>query len=184
MTRRVHSVARALARSEGFTMTELLVVVFLIGIGMAAVFGTLDVSRDLSNKSEGKEAAAQVGEKALEQMLSTSFSSLMLTSAPGTNADPFHPWNYVSGTSYRPDQKAGGSTATEPLIVDGAGSTGFAPTSTWNTGRLSGSVYRFVTWADDPVTTTTTQDQKRITVAVTVDKQQVKPVLLSSMVSP
>ena len=184
MRRTGRSCLGALARSEGFTMAELLVTVLLIGVGLAAVFSTLDFSRNLTTKSEAKDAAAQVGEKAIESMLSNSFTAMKLRTAPGTDADSYHPWSYVSGSSYRPDQMPGGSTATEPLVIDGAGTSGFERSDTWNVGRFSGTTYRFVTWVDDPVTGSTAQDQKRLTVAVTVNNQRVKPVLLSSVVAP
>ena len=59
--------------------------------------------------------------------------------------------------------------------------------STWNDGqsRLSGSIYRYVTWIDDPHVPGA-QNAKRITVAVTVDNARSggalnKPVLVSSV---
>jgi hypothetical protein len=58
--------------------------------------------------------------------------------------------------------------------------------STWNDGqsRLSGSIYRYVTWIDEPHVPGT-QNAKRITVAVTVDQVSThgfkRPVLVSSI---
>ena len=77
----------------------------------------------------------------------------------------------------------------DPLVVDGTGGA-VVHVSTWSDGqsRLSGSIYRYVTWVDDP-NIPGTEDAKRVTIAVTANNtdaggtgQLKKPVLVSSVV--
>jgi hypothetical protein len=71
------------------------------------------------------------------------------------------------------------------MVVDSADGA-LVHVSSWNDGqsRLSGSIYRYVTWIDDPHIAGP-HDAKRITIAVTVDNASAhsfkKPVLVSSI---
>jgi hypothetical protein len=70
--------------------------------------------------------------------------------------------------------------ATEPFVVGGQ----LQSSSTWNDGRLAGTVYRFVTWVNDPCPAcASANDYKRVTVAVTITKgpPNVDPVVASTL---
>ena len=165
-------------REDGFSLVELLIAALVLAIGIAALVTILISSRHSMNDTERRAAASHVAQRALEDIQSLPYAEIGLTSFPSGSADPDSPNYYVSGTSYRPDQRAGGSTATEPLVGGGT----LAPTTTWDDGRLSGVIHRYVTSTNvGPA-----DNVKRVTVAVTIEEGQrkVKPVLVSSVISP
>src|SRR3712207_9045524 len=123
-------------------------------------------SRHAVSDTERRAAASHVAEETIEDIQAMPYADIGLTSLPGSSSDPDNPNYYVSGGNYRPDQRTGGATATEPLVTDGA----LAPSSSWNDGRMSGTVYRYVTFASVGTTGTV----KRVSVAVTATGGQRK----------
>lgn len=168
----------SVCREDGFSLVELLIAALVLAVGIAALVTVLISSRHSMNDTERRAAAAHVAQRALEDIQSLPYAQVGLSSFPGGSTDQFSPNYYVSGSSYRPDQRAGGSTATEPLVGGGT----LAPTMAWNDGRLSGVVHRYVTAANVGPSDTV----KRVTVAVTVaaGQRRVKPVVISTVVSP
>lgn len=172
-------------------MIELILSMFLLAVAFVGLVGVLDVSRDLTNVSERRQAAAAVGEQEMERILAMEYDEIALAAAPGTSTDPNDPRHHVagSGTTYRWNQTTGAPAPhTEPLVVAAGGAVNHLP-STWNDGRLSGTIHRFVTWRDEASCSLLvvdlcpgTEDYKRITVAVTIDGETGPdaPILLSS----
>lgn len=186
-----------LREQGGFGLIELMVAMFVSLIGVFAFAASTDFSRDSLGASERDEAASHVAEREMERILSLPYGEIRLSSTPATSPNPLNPGFYVSlGTPprYRWDQRSGGSTATEPLIVDSSGACAAqgcpsgAPTA-WNDGRLRGEVYRYVTGVEDTAcgaACPASPDFKRVTVAVTADaraKRARKPIVTSSLVT-
>jgi hypothetical protein len=178
-------VERLAGEERGFTVLEVLVAATLMVVGVIAMITTFDGSRDLVNTSEKSGIAAHRGQLEVEKALALDYKNIALTSAPAHSGSSPSPDYYVAGGSYQWDQGAAPKPA-DPLVVD---STNGAIThvSTWSDGqsRLSGSIYRYVTWIDDPHVPGT-QNAKRITVEVTVDNARSggaldKPVIVSSI---
>lgn len=191
-----------MSRTErGFTTIELLVAMFVAGIGVMSLVGTLDMSRRLTSLSEMKEAASHVGEQTLEEIHALDYDAIALDGTPATSTDSKNPGYYVAGSTtktYRWNQKSNAPTPhTENLLIC---ATVAAPTcpevgqvpaaaETWSDGRLSGKIYRYVTTVDDPNCTSTicpgSTDYKRVTVAVTVDQTggPQAPILFSALLA-
>ena len=182
----------ARARSEaGFTTIELLLAMIICSVGVISLVGTFDVSRRVTSHSEMKEAASHIAEQKMEELRALDYGELALTGnpVPSSSTDPDDPAYYVSGTSYRWNQKSDAPSGhTEPLVIDAADGKVAASEETWSDGRITGRVSRYVTCAaataDECDQGPDTSATKRITVAVTVDNSlgPKKPILLSTLV--
>jgi prepilin-type N-terminal cleavage/methylation domain-containing protein len=174
---------------EGMTLIELLVAAVLVAVGVLALFSVLDGARHLVTTSEKNDVAAHQGEAEIERILALDYGTVALTAAPTHSATTTDPDFYVQASgAYQWDQSATPKPA-DPMVVDPTAGS-LTHVSTWSDGqsRLSGSIYRYVTWVDDP-NITGTQDAKRVTLAVTVNNtgpgaasNLKKPVLVSSIV--
>jgi hypothetical protein len=180
-------VARRLLREErAFTVVEVMVAAALMVVGVIAMITTFDGSRDLVTTSEKDGIAAHRGQLEVEKALSLDYKNIALTSAPSHSGSSASPDYYVnSGGTYQWDQGTSPKPA-DPLVVDSTDGA-LVHVSSWNDGqsRLTGSIYRYVTWIDDPHVPGA-QNAKRITVAVTVDNARSggalnKPVIVSSI---
>ena len=164
-------------RSErGMTLVELLVAATICGVGMMATIGVIDHSREVSVKSEKREAMSHQAQREVERLMELPFANLAhpTTNPPVASPTPGHPSSYITGNNqYAYDRTSPGTT--EPLVLSGIGQVG-APSVPWNDAqtRLSGHVYRFVTRVDT--------NARRITVVVTVDgTNNPRDVLMSSI---
>jgi type II secretory pathway pseudopilin PulG len=178
---------RCLAAEEGFTLFELLAAITLLAVGLIALVGTFDGSRDLVSVAEKTEVASHRAERELERILALSYASVGHESAPGSSTDQTSPASFVSGTSYQYDQGSTGPSS-ETLAVVGAGAGVGRTTDTWvdSETRLRGRIQSFVTWTGDYcVPTNRALCAKRVTVAVTVDGNRPlrRPVLISTIVT-
>lgn len=167
------------------TIVEVLVAMVLLAVGVLAMITTFDSSRDLVSTGEQSGIAAHQGELAIEKALSLDYKQIALATTPAHSSTPSSPDYYANvGGTYQWDQSASPRPA-DPVVVDAVNGQ-LTHVSTWNDGqsRLSGSIYRYVTWIDDPQIAGT-QDAKRITIAVTVDNNGPKglrnPVLVSTI---
>lgn len=180
MAKRRHRLRGRLEPEHGFSMIELVVAVALAAVALIAVVGSFDSSRTLIGRAERLETATHIGEQELERFLVKDYATVGTATLPVHSADQFDPRYFVraDGSGYQWDQSV--STRVEPFVS----ATGtLTPSSAWTDGatRLSGQVWRFVTWIDDP-SIAGTQDAKRVTVAVTVAGNKTKPVTLSSII--
>lgn len=170
---------------RGLTIVEVMVAMALLAVGVLAMITIFDSSRDLVSTGEKSGIAAHQGELEIEKALSLDYKQIALTTTPAHSSTPSSPDYYANGGgTYQWDQSAAPRPA-DPIVVDAVNGQ-LTHVSTWSDGqsRLSGSVYRYVTWIDDPQITGT-QDAKRITIAVTVDNSGPKglrnPVLVSTV---
>jgi prepilin-type N-terminal cleavage/methylation domain-containing protein len=187
------------AREEGFTLVELLVALVILLVGAFAIVSSLDGSRRLSSGSERQMMGVSIGRRELERMTALPDRQIALTSAPASSADSQQATYWVKpcpdGSSpdcYQWDQGAAASSSTvAPLVVDADNGdptpNPLVVTADSGNGatRTRFTVYRFVTWVDDPQCTaaacTGTRDYKRVTVAVSGGTVH-KPIVMSTEV--
>jgi prepilin-type N-terminal cleavage/methylation domain-containing protein len=183
---------RRLKGERGFTLTELMITVLLVAVGLTALTSTLDHSRDLVNLSDKIEAANHQAELEVERLLSLPYAAIALKSAPATSTDPRDPNYYVIAgppAKYQWDHTTGGQS--NDLVIDAVSGVVDPSRITWtdNETRLSGTISRFVTWTGDLCEQASCepaeQRAKRITVAVTVDgaKSPRRPIVISTIKS-
>lgn len=190
-----------LRRESGFTMIEMLMAALILIIGMGALVTTFTASQKLTLVAERQTSMAHRANLELERLKSLQYNQVALTGTSSSwSTDPssyFYasaPTGSCPGTpagaapTYQPDHRSGGSSATEPLVINGCSYTlngsstqvsggTIAPVTAWTDGRFSGYVYDFITWTSDPTCSQTsspgsacptTNDYKRITIVVTI----------------
>jgi hypothetical protein len=166
-------------------MVETLVAFLLLVLGVLATFQLLDTSRRTSLRAEESQALNDIGQRELEQIRALDYEEIALNGAPVTNANENHPGSRVTGTPpgarFHLDPESPVDSANDPVIVQNGGSRQaggtiaggqVSPSEPFTTGDVSGTIYRYVVWRNDPtcVTCTGTQDYKRVIVAVKVDQ--------------
>lgn len=193
--RTARSLKARLRSQHGFTLIELLAALTILVVGVLASLTAFAASDKLSLVNERHEAMAQVAQREIERVLGISYSQIGLdcggtsgNTCPTQSSDPSNPDYYVDSTGGNLEfDRTGGSS--EPLDIDAANGT-IAPTTSWTQassgGLLSGTIYDFVTWSTDPQCAPgcpTSQDYKRITVAVTMNNGILpNPVWISSVI--
>jgi Tfp pilus assembly protein PilE len=188
-------IRRRFAASEGVTLVELLIALFILVAGILSTFTVFTSAKHSTSVSEIRSAEIHQAQNELERLQSLSYSTLALTSTPATAASSGNPGFYVgSGTcpTYQWNQSAGATNATSLLVINSCPYWVFEegglkekavaggevkPTSEWKDGRLSGTVYDYVTWVNDKYCNAGSgcpgsngegiDSYKRITVAVT-----------------
>lgn len=167
--------SKSTQHDAGFTLIEVLVATLILSIGIIAVIGSLAYQRGLTSRSEIAQTAITRAEQQIEYIQSLAYANVALSSTPGTSTDPNNPNYYVtSGTTptYQYNHSSGATNSPEPLDIDSTnGQLAPGPTS-WSDGRLSGNIYNYVTWVTDSncgAGCPTSQNYKRVTVAVTVN---------------
>lgn len=178
---------RCLAAEDGFTLFELLAAITLLAVGLIALVGTFDGSRDLVSVAEKTEVASHRAERELERILALPYASVAHPSTPVSSPDQTSPASFVSGTSYQYDQGTTGPRS-ETLAAPVPGGTVGTTPETWvdSETRLRGRIQSFVTWTGDYCTPTNRAlCAKRVTVAVTVDGNRPlrRPVLISTILT-
>jgi prepilin-type N-terminal cleavage/methylation domain-containing protein len=166
--------ASRLADQRGMSIVEVMVAALVLAIGVLATMNVVLGSRDLTTTSEKLEAASHVAEKELEALQSLRWTAQAHTGTPASGPAP-----HTVTTSNTYQWQVG---STEPLAIDVAQGAVPVSATSWSDGRLSGSVWRFVSWVNDASTPTVTQDYKRLTVVVTVNGRPAldNPVVLST----
>lgn len=198
-------------REDGFTIVEVLVATIILLAGILTTLTVLDSSRRLTTVAEHQTTLAQRAQAELERVLSLPYNQVALTGTSSQWSSDQSSYTYVNSLAsgcpgassgpaptYQPDHRTGGSSATEPLVINGCSYTtsvnGNSSTSTPSQGTVppvtswsaplqtgtnaTGKVYDFVTWAADPTCSqtptpgsmcSTADDYKRVTVVVTMD---------------
>jgi prepilin-type N-terminal cleavage/methylation domain-containing protein len=181
-------------RSErGYTLVEILAAMALMSLGVAATLRVFGASGRTAQAAQRDHVATQKAQAAIDLMSTTPYNKLGLTSTPASSTDPLNPGYRVSGTSLAvkpgltetfvlssdPGQAGAAiSPAAEPFTVGSGGSA------------ISGHIYRYVTWRDEPCPVGLCEGEhntKRATVAVTINSHGAiaagTPVWVSKVIS-
>jgi type II secretory pathway pseudopilin PulG len=170
-------------REEGFAIVELLVAVLILATGAIAVLGIFDASTRNTFRAEQTQVAINRAQRELEQIRQLAYQDVALTTTPPASSDSKHPGYRVSGSDFAlgwdgttPSDNAEMVVKNIGGVTDGSVNPG--PTS-FTSGDISGKVYRYVVWRDDPncelVPNSTidacpgSHDYKRVVVIVKLD---------------
>jgi prepilin-type N-terminal cleavage/methylation domain-containing protein len=182
---------RALARrvneaQGGFTLIEVVVATLVLAMGVIGTVALFTSSKNSSLVAQRHEVAIAQAHKEMEALRKKTYAQLGLTSAPSTTnrlqSDPDKLGYYTSGSTTDTSSftvRSGSPGVTERLVLldsEAAGSVDPNPT-TFNTGAITGKVYRYVTWRPESCGTNTSgqplcpgnRQTKRLIVAVTID---------------
>lgn len=181
---------------RGFTLVELLVAVTLLTVGVTATIAVFGSSQRRTLGAQRVDVAVQSAQAEMDKLVTLKYGELALTSAPVSSSDPNNPNSRVSGTTF--NVKPG--LDEQLVLTPSSGLTAKVdpgPTSfTVGAGgsAITGNVYRYVTWRDEGSCSntsnalcTSTQDTKRVTVAVTLDASPTqaapRPIWISSVIA-
>jgi type II secretory pathway pseudopilin PulG len=163
-------------REDGFTVVEVLVALLILVLGAIAVLTAIDAATRNTYRADQKQVAINRAQLELEQIREMPYQDVALDRAPAFVNDKTDPRYRINGSG----QFALGWNGTTPsnyatmdvdLNSDPANLISPGPTS-FTSGDVSGKVYRFVVWQDDPgclVVCPGTEDYKRVIVVVTLD---------------
>lgn len=182
-----------LRSQDGMTLIELVAAMMVLAVGVFAVLQTFTAARSLANRAEARDAMVAVARGEIQRIESLAWANIALPSTPTTNsgANTSDPSYYISagpcaGSSNPPATSPcyqwdwSNSSSKEPEVISGSSTDTAANPRLWSnvittsnsTVRLSGGIYRYITWVNDPNCTASacggSNDYKRITVAVTV----------------
>jgi len=167
------------ARSEaGITLVETLVAGIILVVGLLGVLQIFDTSTRTTYRAEERQVALNVAQRELEEVRNLDYDEVALSSTPTASSDPNDPRSRVSGTQF--DLNDDGNLA--EMVVNGGpldgggqiegGAVGPGPEE-FESGDISGRVFRFVVWRPDPNCSNEDcpglQDLKRVVVAVKLD---------------
>jgi type II secretory pathway pseudopilin PulG len=171
---------RRLRQEEGISLIEALVAALLAALVTLAVLAAFDTSRRASYRAEQSQVASDRAQRELEEIRRLPYTDVALTSQPAGSADPADPRSRISGSTFALKEDG---TDTAELVVEGGALVGGGtvtgaavdpgPTP-FSSGDVSGNIYRFVVWQDDPACDTPdvcdgAQDVKRVIVVVSLD---------------
>jgi hypothetical protein len=171
----------------GFGVIEVLVATLVLAVGILGMLRAFTGSQKLELVSERSTTMAHMAQREIERLEGIPYAQLGLSSAPMPSTDPKNPDYYVTGGSSPTFEWNRSTGASEPLDVDNVNGT-VAPTQSFSQGMLSGTVYDFISWAGDPNCSpgcaSTSNDYKRLTVAVTLNGEPSPgPVWVSSVIA-
>jgi type II secretory pathway pseudopilin PulG len=160
---------------SGMTMVEILVGIILVAAAALATLQVFDASTRNAYRAEQSQVAVNIAQHELEEIRQLAYADVALTATPAYSADANDPRHRVSGSNFALGRD--GSNQGE-MAVRGVGgvTTGVinpGPTP-FTSGDVSGQIYRFVVWRDDPncllvICLPGGHDYKRVIVAVKLD---------------
>jgi prepilin-type N-terminal cleavage/methylation domain-containing protein len=169
--------ARLRQEEQGFSLIELLVAIVLIAVAITATAATFDRTRQGTKTGEQLEVMSHVAQADTESIISQSYATIGVQSNTIPTAatpafTPTAPLSYiVNGPPKAYAYNKLNTSTTEPFVTELNDTTCVCNTAfsrTWSDGRYSGTVYRFITWVDDPCARCAgTQNYKRVTIVVT-----------------
>jgi Tfp pilus assembly protein PilE len=164
MMRQVQKRLRSLRSERGMTIAEVMIAALILAASSLAVLNLIASGARSNYRSEQSQVVADRLQSEAEQIKqladSANYDRIALTATPTHSTDPNSPDFRVSGTSFN---VAPHGSQLQPMVVD---TSGMAPTSTFATGDVHGTIHRFVTWQPDSACSNCL---KRVTVAIQLD---------------
>jgi hypothetical protein len=156
-----------------------MIAMLILAIGGLAVLGLVSSSAHNSYRGEQSQVVSNRLQQEMEKIRQLPYIQIALTGLPPDSTDTQNPGWRVAGTNYAIAQDG---TQPRSLVYNGssldaggtvsAGAVDPGPTP-FTSGDVSGKIYRFVVWENDPscpdVTCPGSQDLKRVIVAISLD---------------
>jgi type II secretory pathway pseudopilin PulG len=167
-------------KEAGFTIVEVLIAALILVLGAIATFGILSSATRSAQRAKGSQVALDKAQQEMEYLRSLTDEELAMTSTPPHEGDENNPNFRVSNGKFALQRTPvgeyklmvanGGKGYSDEELTKGVVSSG--PTS-FSSGDVSGEVYRYVVWRNDPNCAAETcpgeKDYKQIIVAVKLD---------------
>ena len=176
--------AAALADEGGFVLMEAVIAAFILILAAVAIFDAYDASSRATFRAQATQVELSQAQKEMETIRTLPYTQIALTSEPVHSSLSTSPLNRVdtiggfnlnrSGASNYAAMVWNGSpkddgTQVENGTIDPGGPSG-PPGSTFQSGDISGTIWRFVVWqSDNGCLTCSGQDLKRVIIVVQPD---------------
>ena len=175
---------RLVEEESGLGIVEVMVAAIVLILGVVGVFQAFEASSRNTYRAEQTQVALDRAQRELEKIRSLDYGAVALTSQPPAATNTNDPRYRVTGGTFALDR--GDPPGTPPsnyanLVVNGGtlyggatianGAVAPGPTH-FTSGDVSGNIYRFVVWREQPGCSACqgNQDFKRVIVAVRLDK--------------
>lgn len=164
---------------SGLTIIEVVVASIVLVLGAGAAFGVLGAATKNAQRAKATQVALDLAQEELERLHALPYENLAIAAQPSAASDPLDPSSRVQGSEFALTRSPVGDY--HPLVIDEAG---FSPESEFETGDgeaggITGTVYRYVVWRDDPTCPEAEcpgeEDIKQIVVAVKPDRPVNQP---------
>jgi hypothetical protein len=165
-----------LKREDGLTVVEVMVAAMIMIVGGLAVLQLVDAAARNNFRGEQSQVASNRLQEEMEKIKQLPYGQIALTGLPADTSDLTDPRWRTTGTSFATTEEGG---SPQPLVYNGGALYGGGsvsggvvdPTPTpFQSGDVSGNIYRFVVWEDDetcaPSQCPGQQDLKRVIVAI------------------
>ncbi len=167
-------------REAGFTIVEVLVAIVILVIGALTTFSLLSAANRNTDRAKESQVALDLAQQELEALHSLTNKELALIKTPPHSSDSLDPNYRVSSGKFAIIREPLGSY--RKLVVNEGeveGESGkvieggvVVPSESFQTGDVSGTIHRYVVWANDTAcgsTCPTSQDYKQIVVTIKLD---------------
>ena len=171
--------AAAPAEEDGFVLIEAVIAAFILILAAVAIFDAYDASSRATFRAQATQVELSQAQKEMESIRTLPYTQIALTSEPARSTVPTSPLNRVlngqfnlnrTGSSNYAAMVWNGSPKDDGTTVDN-GTIDPGP-ETFQSGDLSGTIWRFVVWQSDtgcPLPTCSGQDLKRVIIVVQPD---------------
>lgn len=181
---RNNSVRAAVSAQGGFTVVEAMVAGLMLIVGALGALQLIDASTRNTYRAEESQVALNRIQRELEVVHRLSYEEIALNTStpPAFSSDENDPRHRMSGSDFALDRDG---TSLAPLVYNGSALEGggtvtdgvVSPSTTFSSGDVSGTVYRFVVWQNDSACPESRcpgdQDLKRVVIAVKLDRAPV-----------
>ena len=157
---------------SGLTIVEVLVASVILVLGAGATFGLLGAATKNAQRAKATQVTLDLAQEELERLHGLPYESLALNTAPtSVPGNLLNPRSRVSGSQFALKRSPVGEYGT--LVLDPE--KGISPESEFfsgdtEQGGVTGTIYRFVVWRNDPTCTGEgCEAYKQIVVAVKPD---------------
>jgi Tfp pilus assembly protein PilV len=166
-------------RDEGITVVEVMVAALILVVSGIALLGLVDSATRNNFRAQQSQIVNDQLQQEIERIRQLPYDEVALTSTPTHSDDSNNPNSRIAGTTFNINRS--GAANYEDLLVNGGadkegsdtisgGTVAPGPTS-FQSGDVSGQVYRYVTWEQDPSCGNCADEwHKHVVVAVTLDK--------------
>jgi hypothetical protein len=161
-----------LREESGFTVVEAMVAGLLLVVGALGMLQVFDAGTRNTYRAEESQVLNNRLQAELERLEAIPYAELAMSSNPGHVNDSNDPRSRVSGTNFA---LASNGTESRPMVIDSEDGINPGPIP-FETGDVSGEIYRFVVSTPDPACGTYCpgdEDLKRVVVAAKIDEAPV-----------
>ncbi|MDX6633529.1 MAG: hypothetical protein QOG26_1534, partial [Solirubrobacterales bacterium] len=163
---------------SGMTVFEVLVAAIILVIGALATFQIFDAAARNKYRTEQRQVGLDRAQREIEKLRDIPYAQLALSTYPSSSSNVKDPRYRVHGTDFALNANGSGD---EAMVVNGGslygggqvvGGTVDPAPQHFISGDVSGDVFRFIVWIDDPncfATCPGSQDLKRVVVVVKLD---------------